>query len=94
MIYGSEFIYSMAIELHCQSKLKDIGIPTIFYCDIPLKKVPMTYLDEINQKIVDKRNSGGFRIVDKVEAKEIVNCIHPINIYDPILQTTYTYKIR
>ncbi|WP_313559374.1 hypothetical protein [Ruminiclostridium cellobioparum] len=92
IIYGSEFICGMAAELFCQSNLKLIGIPTIFYCDIPLENVPESYLDEIGQMLIDKSSEGGFRVIDKIRPEEIVDCIHPMKIHDPLTWTTYIYK--
>lgn len=35
-IYGNEFINALATELGCKSSLKEVEIPTIFHCDIPI----------------------------------------------------------
>lgn len=91
IIYGSEFICGMAAKLLCQPNLKKIGIPTVFYCDISLNSVPQCYLDEISEKIHNKDSGDCFRVEGKVLPVEIVNCIHPNKIHDPLTGTTYIH---
>lgn len=52
LIYGSEFINELAIELGCSSSLKNAGIPTIFYCDIPLEDISSSKVKEKHPKEV------------------------------------------
>lgn len=92
IIYGSEFICGIAAELFCQSNLKKIGTPTIFCCDIPLKNVPECYFEDISQMIIDKDSGGGFRVIDKVLPEEIVDCIHPKKLNDPLTGGIYRYN--
>lgn len=92
LIYGSEFLCGMATELFCQPNLKRIGIPTIFYCDIPLDNIPKDYLSGINQQICMRDSTGGFRVYGEVLAQEIVGHTHPKTIYDPLIGLTYCYK--
>lgn len=77
LIYGSEFINALAMQLGCRDKLKQIGIPTIFFCDIPVEDiVPMTLRD-----IQNVFNSGDTYdisfAVDKVLPQDIVDYEHP-----------------
>ncbi|KAF5046412.1 hypothetical protein SDC9_56417 [bioreactor metagenome] len=84
LIYGSEFICSMAAELHCQDSLKK-GIPTIFHCDLPIEKIPSDYLDDLNERV--QAGDGficGFKVIGSVNKDEIVKCEHPIKILDPL----------
>ncbi len=84
LIYGSEFINALAMQLGCRDKLKQIGIPTIFFCDIPVEDiVPMTLRD-----IQNVFNSGDTYdisfAVDKVLPQDIVDYEHPTKrLVDP-----------
>lgn len=84
LIYGSEFINALAMQLGCRDKLKQIGIPTIFFCDIPVEDiVPMTLRD-----IQNVFNSGDTYdisfAVDKVLSQDIVDYEHPTKrLVDP-----------
>lgn len=84
LIYGSEFINALAMELFCRDRLKDIGIPTVFFCDIPIDDIiPMTLRD-----IQESINNGhtydiGFA-VDSVRPNNIVDYEHPLKrMIDP-----------
>lgn len=84
LIYGSEFICSIANELCCQENLKK-GTPTIFHCNIPIGKIPTHYLEGINESIqtCDGGNCG-FKIIGSISKDEIVKCEHPRKILDPL----------
>lgn len=84
LIYGSEFINALAMNLGCRSRLKEIGIPTIFYCDIPIRDVAQKDIDEIQERI-NNRNVNNIGIaVDNVLPQNIVNYEHPIKrLTDP-----------
>jgi hypothetical protein len=84
LIYGSEFICSMAAELGCQESLKK-GIPTIFHCDVPIEKIPSGYLVDLNERIQtgDGYNCG-FKVIGAISKDEIVKCEHPRKILDPL----------
>uniref|UniRef100_UPI00046F2A17 hypothetical protein n=1 Tax=Paenibacillus maysiensis TaxID=1155954 RepID=UPI00046F2A17 len=43
LIYGSEFINSIAAALNCQEYLVGRGLPTIFHCDVPISDIPIDY---------------------------------------------------
>lgn len=76
LIYGSEFINALAMKLFCRNRLKKIGIPTIFYCDIPLDDiVPMT-LNDIQNCVNENIYDISFA-VENVKPNSIVNFEHP-----------------
>lgn len=84
LIYGSEFICGVAADLRCQDSLKK-GIPTIFHCDVPIEKIPSTYLEDLNDSI--KTGDGyncGFKVIGVISKDEIVKCEHPRKILDPL----------
>jgi len=49
LIYGSEFTNTVAMRLGCRDKLKKVGIPTIFYCNIPLEDISCGTVQDIEQ---------------------------------------------
>lgn len=82
LIYGSEFINMLAMELECRDLLKNIGIPTIFICDIPLQDIKATWLSDVEQAI--NRCSDDISIfVDVVRPENIIEYEHPKEIPDP-----------
>lgn len=92
LVYGSEFICGMAVDLFCQQKLKDIGVPTLFECHIDKRKIPL----EVIQFIEDDEMAvgswdGGIYLHDDISADEIVSYTYPREIYDPLLNCTYRY---
>lgn len=77
LIYGSEFINALAMLLGCRDRLKQIGIPTIFFCDIPIANIaPMALLD-IQNSINDGYTYDIGFAVDEVEPNNIVDYEHP-----------------
>lgn len=77
LIYGSEFINALSMQLFCRDRLKKIGIPTIFFCDIPIANIaPMTLLD-IQNSINDGYTYDIGFAVDEVEPNNIVDYEHP-----------------
>jgi hypothetical protein len=85
LIYGSEFICSMAAELFCQDSLKGKGTPTIFHCDIPIESIVSGYIDDINEQIRNRDDSNcGFKLRDSLLPENIVKCEHPKMILDPL----------
>lgn len=53
LIYGSEFINALAMNLGCRSRLRQVGIPTIFYCDIPMEDITPMTLNDIQKSFND-----------------------------------------
>jgi hypothetical protein len=95
LIYGSEFICSIAAKLFCQSSLRGKGLPTIFHCDIPIESVANGYIDDMNKKIRNGDGSScGFKIRGVVLPENIVKCEHPKKIPDPLNRyKEYFYEI-
>lgn len=84
LIYGSEFICGIAAELFCQERLKK-GVPTIFHCDVPIEKIPLDYLEDINERIQSgDGNNCGFKVFGAINSDEIIKCEHPTKILDPL----------
>lgn len=76
LIYGSEFINALAMQLGCRDRLKQIGIPTIFFCDIPVEDIAsMTLRDIQNVFNLGYIDDIGFA-VDEVLPQDIVNYEH------------------
>lgn len=82
LIYGSEFTNMLSMELGCRDMLKNIGIPTIFICDVPLQDIECSWLSAVEQAI--NRCSDDISIyVDAVRPENIIECEHPKEIPDP-----------
>lgn len=77
LIYGSEFINSLSLQLFCRERLKYIGIPTIFHCDIPLEDIDIVLLNDIQNNINNNHKNDISLSVEKVEPNNIVNYEHP-----------------
>lgn len=74
---GKESINALSMQLFCRDRLKKIGIPTIFFCDIPIANIaPMTLLD-IQNSINDGYTYDIGFAVDEVEPNNIVDYEHP-----------------
>lgn len=82
LIYGSEFTNMLAMELGCRVKLKNIGIPTIFICDVPLQDIESSWLSAVEQAI--NRCSDDISIyVDEIRPENIIEYENPKEIPDP-----------
>ena len=83
LIYGSEFVYSVAISLFENNwALREImqsGIPTIITCNVPIERIPVGW------------HKFGFHYIDGLRALPlskdcIVKIEHPkVSVFDPIL---------
>lgn len=84
LIYGSEFINSLAMSLSCRDRLKHIGIPTIFYCDIPKRDINPKTLSNI-QDGINKGYTYDIGIsVKNVNPSNITDYEHPTKrLVDP-----------
>lgn len=84
LIYGSEFINTLAMNLGCRDRLKNIGIPTIFSCDIPIEDINFQTISDIEQCFYNKHTDDiGFSVWEIVP-EDIVDYEHPVKgIPDP-----------
>ncbi|WP_024348125.1 hypothetical protein [Lacrimispora indolis] len=86
LVYGSEFVCGMASDLFCQHRLKRIGIPTLIECNIAIEKIPGEVRDFIEKnRYEDGAWDGGICLNSEIEPGEIVECIQPKKIYDPLM---------
>lgn len=83
LIYGSEFINALAMELGCRSSLKNAGIPTIFHCDIPLEDISSSTVAEIETLITSGYIHDITIAVNEVSSQDIVDYEHPKEVPDP-----------
>lgn len=77
LIYGSEFINALSMKLFCRDRLKKIGIPTIFICDIPIDVIAQITLNDIQDCVNNGRVDAIGFAVDKVKPSDIVDYEHP-----------------
>ena len=78
LIYGSEFLNRLAMELGCRGNLKETGIPTIFYCDIPIEDINPSIIFEIERKVKSGYVDDITITVAEVLPCDIVNYEHPL----------------
>ncbi len=91
-MYGSEFISGMAAQLFCQHKLKNIGVPTIFICDVDISKFPREVIEWVETGDFYKGSwDGGIFLRDNIENFEIAEYIQPKEIFDPLTWTKYRF---
>ena len=77
LIYGSEFINALSMKLFCRDRLKKIGIPTIFFCDIPIDDIDPLTLSNIQDCINEEWTDDIGFSVDEVDVNNIVDYEHP-----------------
>lgn len=77
LIYGSEFINTLAMNLGCRSRLKKIGKPTIFCCDIPMEEITSMTLNEIQSSFNEGYTDDIGFSVDRVLPQNIIGYEHP-----------------
>lgn len=77
LIYGSEFINALAMQLGCRSRLKKIGVPTIFHCDIPIEDIPEKTLKDIQYSFNKGYTDAYGFSVQMLDANNIVDYEHP-----------------
>ena len=77
LIYGSEFIMDIAVDLRSHYLLKLHGIPTVFCCDIPITNFDEKTLKDIERNFIEKDFSGGFRVLGNIAPNEIIKHFHP-----------------
>lgn len=82
MIYGSEFIHSVASDLFSRQLLKEKGIPTIFHLDIPLNEINSLWLESLLKNIKAKNLGGGFKTDFGISPSNIVGISHPSKLID------------
>ena len=84
LIYGSEFINALAMQLGCRNRLKKIGVPTIFHCNIPIEDISVKTLEDIQYSFNKGYTDAYGLCVKKVDASDIVDYEHPAQrILDP-----------
>lgn len=84
LIYGSEFINALAMNLGCRDKLKKIGIPTIFSCDIPTENIDCSTILDIEQCFYNGHPDDIGFSVPKIYPEDIAGYEHPVKgIPDP-----------
>lgn len=85
LIYRSEFTNTVAMRLECRDKLKKVGIPTIFYCDIPLEDISCGAVQD-SEQCCNRGNIEDIAFsVKAVEPKHIVGHEHPKNIKNTVI---------
>lgn len=93
LVYGSEFICGMAAQLFCQGKLKKIGVPTLFVCDVDITKVSPDVIECIETGcFYDDSWDGGIFLRGDVKPDEIVDYIQPKEMFDPLVWKNYRFN--
>lgn len=82
LIYGSEFLNTLTNQIGRRELLKDVGIPTIFYCDIPIEDISKDWLDDVERAINEHEDDISV-YVSQVKAENIIGLEHPKQIENP-----------
>ena len=65
------------MQLGCRSRLKKIGVPTIFHCDIPIEDIPEKTLEDIQYSFNKGYTDAYGFSVQMLDANNIVDYEHP-----------------
>lgn len=84
LIYGSEFLNTLAMQTGCREHLKDVGMPTIFYCNIPIEDISKDWLVDVERAINEWTYDDDISVyVSQVKAENIIGLEHPERIANP-----------
>ena len=72
LIYGSEFLSAVAGELGCRNMLKSVGRSYILTCEIPLKNILPSWLEDLCYHIENGCECGCGFPVERVLPEEII----------------------
>ena len=72
LIYGSEFLSAVAGELGCRNMLKSVGHSYILTCEIPLKNILPSWLEDLCYHIENGCACGCGFPVERVLPEEII----------------------
>ena len=93
LIYGSEFINALAMQLGCRDRLKEIGKPMFVVCAVPISDIHKDWLDGLEQAIKRKDTANRSIAVSRVAAENVVDVIYPTGVVrDPY--SWRNYKLR
>lgn len=76
LIYGSEFIYSLAEELDCRETLKTIGKSMIVVCTVPISEIEADWLVDLEQYIKDNDVNDCSIAVSSVAPENIIDILY------------------
>lgn len=77
LLYGSEFLNALAMQLWCREKLRKVGTPTLVICDVPLEDISDVWLKDLEKDIRHKATSERSIAVSAVAPENIVDFIYP-----------------
>ena len=72
LIYGSEFLNNVALDLGCRHMLKTVGHAYILTCKIPLKNILPSWLEDLCYHIENGCECGCGFPVERVLPEEII----------------------
>ena len=90
LIYGSEFLNVLAMELGYREILKLTGFPTIFSCDIPITDLSKSVAKELENYINEGEVDDASICVTQVDPEKIISYEHPKRVMDPYLGGYYS----
>lgn len=77
LIYGSEFLNTLAMRLGCRDRLKEFGKPMIVACNVPITDIQPLWLRNLEQDIKNKNTANRSIAVNMVEAENVFDIIYP-----------------
>jgi len=92
LIYGSEFINALAMKIGCRYILKNVGLPTIFQCDVPIGEISPSQIFDLENMIENGYISDLTIAVHEVLPEDISDYWHPVEEIDDPYYYGLKYK--
>lgn len=84
LIYGSEFLNTLAMRLGCRDKLRTIGKPMFVVCAVPISEIPECWLRDIEKDIKNRNTANRSIAVPSVAAENVRDIYYPTGyVRDP-----------
>lgn len=84
LIYGSEFLNALAMQLGCRDKLKETGRPMIIACNVPISDISSCWLSNLEQDIRNKNTEHRSIAVSAVAPENVFDISYPTgSVRDP-----------
>lgn len=84
LIYGSEFLNALAMQLGCRDRLKKFGKPIVVACNIPISDISSCWLNDLELDIKNKNTGHRSIAVNAVAPENIIEIQYPTGyVCDP-----------
>lgn len=84
LIYGSEFMNALALQLGCRERLTKIGKPMLVVCAVPIADISQCWLSDLEQRVKNKDTAGYTISAHTVAPENIIDIHYPTGyVRDP-----------